>query len=218
MQFAPAQGHKSSMNIVEVPSPIDLRLMSDALEWESKAMDRPFREDFFEAITKQLQNLNKPTLTILELGSGPGFLALYILNKLPEAKITLLDFSPAMHELARKRLSPFGGRAEFVERNFKEPNWTHGLATYDALVTVQAVHELRHKFYAEAFHRQVRRLLSKEGVYLVCDHHSGNGGLQNDQLYMSLEEQRLSLNSAGYEVADILIKGGRSLFHASYNC
>ncbi len=203
------------MSIVEVPSPIDLRLMSDALEWESKAMDRPFREDFFEAITNQLLLLGTPALTILELGSGPGFLASYIMTKLPGAKIVLLDFSPAMHELARKRLSPFTERVSFIERNFKESNWTHGLGTYDAVVTVQAVHELRHKQYTENFHRQVREVLNDKGLYLVCDHYCGDGGMQNDQLYMNLEEQRSSFDSAGYKTIDVLIKGGRALYRAS---
>jgi hypothetical protein len=41
------------------------------------------------------------------------------------------------------------------------------------------------------------------------------GGLQNDQLYMNLDEQRSCLLSAGYKVADVLIKGGRALYHAA---
>ena len=203
------------MNIVDVPSPIDLRLMSDAQEWESKAMARPFREEFFEAIASQLLLLGKPKLTLLELGSGPGFLASYLLARLPEAQITLLDFSPAMHELARKRLSSFAERVTFVEQNFKDSNWTEHLGPYDAVVTVQAVHELRHKRYAENLHRQVKTVLGNTGLYLVCDHYYGEDGMQNDQLYMSLDEHTASLEAAGFNVAEILIKGGRALYHAS---
>jgi SAM-dependent methyltransferase len=202
------------MNIVDVPSPIDLRLMSDALEWEKTAMTRPFREDFFAAISEQLQLLGKSDLRILELGSGPGFLASFILSRLPEAQIVLLDFSPAMHELARKRLVTFSKRSTFVEKSFKEENWTDQLGTYGAVVTLQAVHELRHKHYATALHQQVKKVLKNQGVYLFCDHYCGDGGMQNDQLYMSIKEQKESLESAGFAVEEVLIKGGRALYRA----
>jgi ubiquinone/menaquinone biosynthesis C-methylase UbiE len=203
------------MSIVEVPTPIDFRLMGACLEWESKAMARPFRLDFFEAITNQLRTLNVSELSILELGSGPGFLALYILERLPEVQISLLDFSPAMLELADKRLATYSKRVNFVERNFKQVDWAAGLGTYDVVVTIQAVHELRHKLYAEALHRQVKTLLKEQGCYLVCDHYFGEDGLQNDQLYMTRDEQRSCLASAGFKVTDVLIKGGRSLYHAA---
>lgn len=203
------------MNIMDIPSPIDFRLMDVCCEWESKAMARPFRLDFFEAITNQLQKINASELNILELGSGPGFLALYILERLPKAKISLLDFSPAMHELASRRLASFTNRIQFVERNFKEAGWEKGLGTFDVVVSIQSVHELRHKFYAKTLHRQVKTLLKEQGRYLVCDHYFGEDGLQDDQLYMTCDEQRACLTSAGFNVTDVLIKGGRALYHAA---
>lgn len=203
------------MTHIDVPSPIDLRLMSDALEWERTAMLRPFREDFFDAFTEQLANLAKPNLKILELGSGPGFLAHYILSRLPAASMALLDFSSAMHELARNRLSNLIERVDFIERDFKAPDWEIGLGKYDAVITNQAVHELRHKYYAKTFHRQVKTLIKENGIYLCCDHYAGEDGMKNDQLYMSLDEQRASLQSADFDVVDILIKGGRALYLAS---
>jgi SAM-dependent methyltransferase len=203
------------MSIVEVPTPIDFRLMDACQEWESKAMARPFRLDFFEAITSQLRKIDATELNILELGSGPGFLALYILERVPTVRLSLLDFSPAMHHLARKRLADYANRVEYIERNFKEPGWVAGLGTFDVVVSIQAVHELRHKLYAEALHRQVRNVLIEQGCYLVCDHYFGEDGLQNDQLYMTRDEQRNCLASAGFKVTDLLIKGGRSLYHAA---
>jgi len=73
-------------------------------------MDRPFREEFFEAITNELRRQREAELTVLELGSGPGFLAEHILSKLPSVKMCLLDFSPAMHSLARRRLDTYADR------------------------------------------------------------------------------------------------------------
>ena len=203
------------MSIIEVPTPIDFMRMDHCLDWESKAMARPFRLEFFEAITSQLRMLDTSELNILELGSGPGFLALYILDRLPDVKMSLLDFSPAMHELARKRLAPYTERINFIERDFKRDDWTAGLGTFDVIVSVQSVHELRHKLYAETLHRKVKTLLGDRGCYLVCDHYFGEDGLQNDQLYMTRDEQRSCLAAAGFTVSDLLIKGGRALYRAA---
>ncbi len=200
------------MRQADVPSPIDFCLMSDAREWEGTAMLRPHREEFFDAFTEQLRNIEKPKINVLELGSGPGFLALHILTRLTNVEMTLLDYSPAMHELARQRLKKVVDRVNFIERSFKDIAWEAGLDKFDAVVTIQAVHELRHKRYAAALHRQVYPVLNDSGIYLVCDHYCGEDGMQNDQLYMSCEEHRASLESAGYKVNDLLIKGGRALY------
>ena len=120
-----------------------------------------------------------------------------------------------MHELAKKRLSNFLQRTEFVERDFKQQNWNIGLGKFNAVITLQAVHELRHKRYATEFHKQVRPLLKENGVYLFCDHYFGADAIQNNQLYMSLAEQHQSLEHAGFVYTEVLKKGGRALYNAS---
>jgi len=177
-------------------------------------MSRPHREDFFEAITQQLQNLGSSELSILELGSGPGFLALHLLSGLPSISMYLLDFSPAMHELSRVRLASFLDRVTFIERDFKRSDWSDGLKSFDAIVTVQAVHELRHKSYAIDFHRGVKGLLNPQGTYLVCDHYFGDDGMKNNELYMSIDEQKSALVAAGFTASEVLVLGGRVLFSA----
>ena len=47
-------------------------------------------------------------IRILDLGAGTGLLAERILTVLPHSAVTCLDFSPAMIEESRKRLSDFG--------------------------------------------------------------------------------------------------------------
>lgn len=203
------------MNQADVPSPIDFKKMEDAKAWEQAAMQRPFRKDFFSAIYTEIEALEIQGLKILELGSGPGFLAEHILSHVQNVNYTLLDFSAAMHELARQRLSGLSGNnIQYLERNFKENDWIEGIEQVDVIVTIQAVHELRHKRYAADFFSQVRCLLNPDGMLLFCDHYFGDDGMNNDQLYMSRIEQRQALESAGYCVSDILIKGGRALYKA----
>jgi SAM-dependent methyltransferase len=202
----------------DVPSPINLQDMKDAREWERTAMLRPFRENFFEAFTTEISAIRKSDIDLLELGSGPGFLAQYILSRINGINFMLLDFSEPMHELARQRLSEIkGSDIHYLLRSFKESDWADSINKVDVIITNQAVHELRHKRYAPALFAQVRRLLKPDGKFLFCDHYYGDDGLGNDQLYMSRSEQREALECAGFHVTEILVKGGRALYRALPN-
>lgn len=201
----------------DVPSQIDLRTASDAGEWAETAMSkRPWRIEFFELITRRLALLANGHARVLELGAGPGFLARYVLDQIPKLPhYVMLDFSPAMHTLAIERLGRLSARASCLERDFKQPGWNEGLGPFDAVVTVQAVHELRHKRHASALHSQVRSILAPQGIYLMCDHHTGPGGMKNQDLYMSLDEQEASLHNAGFaQVERLSERGGLALYLA----
>jgi SAM-dependent methyltransferase len=201
----------------DVASPIDLRRMEDAREWAETAMSkRPWRSDFFEAFALLInQQATSTSCRILELGSGPGFLAQHLLQALPTIDYVALDFSAAMHTLARERLGLLADRVQFVERSFRDSAWHQDLGPFDFIVTHQTVHELRHKKYASALHSQARELLSANGSYLMCDHFYGEGGMKDDQLYMSLDEQREALRQAGFaKVEQILCRGGLCLYEA----
>lgn len=201
----------------DVLSPIDLRLMSDAAEWESTAMlKRPWRVEFFSEFAAAIQTAPVTVTRVLELGSGPGFLAEYLLSALPAISYVALDFSSAMHQLASKRVGKFSTRVRFIERNFKETFWSRDLGAYEAIVTNQAVHELRHKCHACMLHTQAKELLVPGGLYLVCDHYIGEDGMKDDQLYMTVAEQREALISAGFsKVEQLLLKGGLVLHCAT---
>lgn len=83
-------------------------------------------------------------------------------------------------------------------------------------MTLQAVHELRHKTHTSELHSSVRRLLRKDGTYLVCDHFIGRGGMTNTDLYMTVEEQYSTLKNAGFKnVQCVLQKDGLVLHRAT---
>jgi ubiquinone/menaquinone biosynthesis C-methylase UbiE len=199
----------------DVHSPIDLRLLKDASAWESTAMEkRPWRVEFFNIFTSEIAT-HSGNADVLELGSGPGFLAAHLLAQLPQLNLHLLDFSEAMHSLARERLGKKASSVKYIVRSFREPDWSADLQSFDCLVTNQAVHELRHKRHAIGLHRAVRALLKPEGSYLVCDHYVGGDGMRNDQLYMTIQEQQAALLDAGFSRVDqLLAKGGLVLNRA----
>jgi 16S rRNA G1207 methylase RsmC len=152
---------------------------------------------------------------VLELGSGPGFLAEHILQVMPESSYVLLDISPAMHALAAARLGILNDRVEFVQRSFKEAGWESQLGNFQCVVTNQAVHELRNKRHAVTLHSQVRAILYAGGSYFVCDHFVGDGGMTNQQLYMTVDEQAEALHQAGFRhVRQVMLKGSLVLHHA----
>jgi SAM-dependent methyltransferase len=201
----------------DVPSPVDLRLADDAREWEQSAMSkRPWRVEFFERFACEIRSTSPEVKVVLELGSGPGFLAEHLLRSLNNIEYVLLDFSAAMHTLARARLGELARRAIFIERSFKDENWPHGLGTFQCVVIHQAIHELRHKRYAPQLHAHVASILAPGGVYLVCDHFTGEGGMKNEELFMSIAEQELALRSAGFSsVHLVMAKGGLVLHRAA---
>jgi len=202
----------------DVPSPVDLRRLDDARAWADEVMvKRPWRVEFFDLFASVIQKAAAGKhVRVLELGSGPGFLAEHLLKALPSIEYVALDFSPAMHELAAQRLGPLAECVKFVERSFLEESWGHGLGEFEVVVTLQAVHELRHKSRAPRLHAQVKELLSSGGSYLVCDHFSGEGGMSNDQLYMSVAEQQEAIRLGGFQnVRQLHAKGSLVLHHAT---
>ncbi len=203
----------------DVPVTVDFRQAEHARQWTQAAMSvRPWRSDFFSAFVEQIGAYTAAgtRCRVLELGSGPGFLAERLLAALGEIDLVALDFSAPMHVLARERLAAFAGRVDFIVRDLRDPQWGDGLGAFHFVVTHQVVHELRHKRHANALHAQARERLLPGGSYLVCDHvHGGEGGMSNDRLYMTIDEQREALRAAGYTHIDqVLQKGGLVLHRA----
>jgi ribosomal protein S18 acetylase RimI-like enzyme/predicted O-methyltransferase YrrM len=199
----------------DVPSRIDLRRTEDAREWADTAMrKRPWRMEFFQQVVATFVKAGVERGTVLELGSGPGFLAHHVLTMLPNIAYVALDFSRAMHALARERLGDLVNRVRFVEADFRHPGWDEGLGLFDAVATVQAVHELRHKRHAPALYSAVKNLLKPGGLLLVCDHVVGPGAMSDAALYMTLEEHEAALRDVGFLNTRLLQHGGLVLYEA----
>jgi len=186
----------------DVSSPIDLRNHEDAWEWQETAnIKRPWRKDFFDYYVELMKTNRSDPCHILELGSGPGFLAQHLLSQLDHIEYTAFDFSEVMHQLAQEKLNSLEqSRVKYFVGNFKEPNWQNALdRKYDFIIIHQALHELRHKQHAANFHKIVRTLLNPDGIYLVCDHLCVPHAMQNNQLYMNKQEHLDALSQASFQ-------------------
>jgi SAM-dependent methyltransferase len=200
----------------EIPPKVDFRNPAVARKWTDEAASkRPARDQFFQLFANQLASLGQQDISVLELGSGPGFLAERILQAMPHAEYTALDFSPAMHDLARERLGKFSGGVRFVEANFTAPDWNLGLPAVDAVVSMQSVHEVRHKANVPALYASVRTVLRRGGLFLVCDHYAGEDAQSDTALYMTLQEQHQALVAARFSDVKMLLQdSGLALWRA----
>src|SRR5438874_11029361 len=163
------------MNPRDVPSPIDFHDPAQARAWmERTAAIRPWRPEFFRAFSVALNARSSHPLRILELGSGPGQLAAAVLKNCRVSQYVALDFSAAMHDLAREQLGPLAAKVKFVERDFRVPEWNAALGKFDAMLTLQAAHETRHRDRLPGLLQRARASLKAGGLLLYCDHYRGS--------------------------------------------
>jgi SAM-dependent methyltransferase len=211
-----ARNSEQPMPDDDVPSPIDFHDLAQARQWERDTIEaRPWRPAFFAAFVSALNGKFDRLFTVQELGSGPGHLAERILSGCAVAKCGALDFSDAMHQLARERLTRHLAKVNFISRDFRLANWGDGIGSFDALVTMQAAHELRHKRHLAKFLLQARALLRHGGLILYCDHYAEPVSHKHPDLYLKREDQPGSLETAGFSnVRRLLDEGGMALYSA----
>lgn len=183
-------------------------------EWTREAnVKRPFRTDFFDAFIAELSHLSQAN--VLDLGSGPGFLAEQILARTDAAAYHLFDFSPLMLDLSRARLAPFGERVCFHQGSFLEPVWWQSLpAPFDAVVSMQAVHELRDATRIPTLYRELHALLAPGGLALIAD--LVNAAEVTEAHLLTAIENQAALREAGFQevrqvhaVADVALFAAR---------
>ena len=180
----------------DVPIRVDFRDAATARAWiEETRIKRPYRPRFFAAFCAALAP--RPRLRILELGSGPGQLAREILRHCDVRTYVALDFSPAMHAIAAEHLGELASRVTFVTRDFREPTWADDLGTFDAVVTLQAAHETRHKRHLVPLLARARTVLAPGGVVLYADHYL-TPETKLPALSPARDEQPLALERAGF--------------------
>jgi SAM-dependent methyltransferase len=186
-------------------------------EWEQSANSkRPFRVRFFDEFASQLSSLSKPK--ILDLGAGSGFLAEHLLDRCDVTSYHLFDFSPLMLELSRARLSRFNEclsfRISFQEGSFLEENWYYALPRpFDAVISIQAVHELRDTARIPQLYRELRSLLAPDGLLLVADEIAAEA--EKSGPFETIAGHLSGLKDAGFEdVSEVLVEGDLAMFSA----
>jgi ubiquinone/menaquinone biosynthesis C-methylase UbiE len=203
---------------LDVPPGVDFLDAEQVNAWVAACeVAKPWRDPMRKWFADLVAAL-PPGARVLELGSGPGYLAEAVLERAAHLEsYTLLDFSAHMLELSRERLAKFQA-ARFVKADFKIRNWFRALEPpYTAVLAMQAVHEIRHKSHVTDFYRQMRDLLEPGGLLAVCDSTPRDPAvLWQVSLFMNADEQLNAFASAGFcetklqeEIGSMILVTGR---------
>jgi SAM-dependent methyltransferase len=171
-------------------------------EWvEYNEKEYPQRAAFIDEFVRVL-NLQQGGLRVLELGGGAGRLAEAIHHGCQVDAYDFLDSSAAMHEMAMARLRG-STVTRFVDADFSNAGWTDRVSSgYDAIVTMQAVHELRHPPRVPLLYSQILGVGRPAAAVLVCDHLPTEA--RHRGLYLSPSAHLTAMAAGGLVNAEVI--------------
>lgn len=104
-------------------------------------------------------------LRVVDLGSGTGSVALRVKSRFPRARMTCVDFSPNMLDVARRRLTGLEGM-QFIEADLTK---FHFPETYDAVVSSLALHHIQAENQKRDLYGRIYSALAPGGVFWNAD-------------------------------------------------
>lgn len=104
---------------------------------------------------------------ILDVGAGTGYLSRRVLDRLPGAYMTLLDFSKNMLSAADEVLATHPGHYETLCADFNHADLPKG--AFEAVVSSFSIHYARGDGAYRALYRRLYKALSPGGVFACCD-------------------------------------------------
>ena len=191
----------------------DVRSDSEARSWEARLnRERPQRKEVAAWICSRLNAVSANSPRIVELACGAGFLAEFLQRQLPDVHYCGFDLSPHLLEFARRRLEALlgeqgnGGTVQFCCANLVDDDWTAHLVErgwagkVDAVVSIQALHDLGELPQQTQVLKQARSMLRKGGLLaygdLLLDDQS-----PHSSRYSAREHEEM-LHACGFPVSD----------------
>lgn len=169
-------------------------------EWaERQDASKPHRDAAFAVIAATMPFEKNASIKFLDIGSGYGALASFLLTQFPKAQAVCHDGSAEMLALGREHLAAFAGRVQFIQSDLSAPGWSKMLqGPFDAVVSSIAIHNVRgyetiRAIYAEAF-----TALNGGGCFLNLD-----------RMRPSVDEQLQWLRDGGFANVKSFWDGGK---------
>jgi SAM-dependent methyltransferase len=129
----------------------------------------PEREERFAVITDVVAAVAGERPRVLDLGCGPGSLALRLLDRLPGAQVVAVDADPVLMALGQGAAAGRAGLS-WADLDLRDPSWSDRLpGPYDAAVSTTALHWLPAS-RLPAFYAQLAGLLRPGAVFVDGDH------------------------------------------------
>lgn len=158
----------------------------------------PDREDRFTALIDAVaEAAGRPDPLVLDLGCGPGSLAVRLLDRIPAAEVVAVDTDPLLLALGRAAFADRPG-LRFADADLRVPGWSAGLDLArepDAAVSTTALHWLAPDALA-ALYAELAGHLRPGGIVLNGDHLSEDDSApvlrRLGRVLIEQEEQRRS--------------------------
>lgn len=137
------------------------------------------------------------------MGAGYGALTQFLLNQFPNAKALCQDGSEEMANLGCQRMVKWKRRVDYVITDFSKPGWSCAIhASFDAVVSTIAIHNVRVAGMIESIYKELFQLLKPGGCFLNLD-----------LTFVPLAKQLGWLKAAGFgEVKSYWHEGREALF------
>ncbi|HHW36599.1 MAG TPA: class I SAM-dependent methyltransferase [Bacillales bacterium] len=189
----------------------------------------PCFHDFY-TIPVSLLNTQSNNPAVLDIGAGTGLLSSLILEKYPDANITLIDISEKMFEAAKKRLSNFPD-VKYILNDYTTYDFD---GEFDIIVSALSIHHLTDPEKRHLY-QKIFKMLKNGGLFINADQVLGqtpfiealyksdwsqkieSSGLTQEELaaayertkldkMSTLEEQLNWLKASGFEDVDCVYK------------
>ena len=125
----------------------------------------PCFDDFYNTAASLVQ-LDHEAPRILDLGAGTGLFSSYMLRKYSQAKLTLIDLSTGMLDIAKERFEEAG--ASEVTYLAGDYSTFEDAEPYDAIISSLSIHHLEDEAKQTLFSR-IFQLLKPGGVFVNAD-------------------------------------------------
>jgi SAM-dependent methyltransferase len=173
----------------------------------------PLAREQIDVMLTLLGTRSKPVRTFIDLGCGDGILGAALLEKYPESRGVLVDFSEPMLEQARNQLKDHGSQIQFVNQDYADPTWVDMVgadAPFDAIVSRYSIHhqpdERKRTIYEVIFD-----LLAPGGWFINIEHILPAATLATDLLNEHIIDGRYAIEVGNgdsrtrQQIADIFL-------------
>jgi tRNA (cmo5U34)-methyltransferase len=124
----------------------------------------PCFDDFYNTAASLVQ-LEQDAPRILDLGAGTGLFSSYMARTYPQAKLTLIDLSPGMLDIAKERFEGSTAELTYLTGDYSA---FEDAERYDAVISSLSIHHLEDEA-KEALFARIFQLLKPGGVFVNAD-------------------------------------------------
>lgn len=132
----------------------------------------PLAQVQLDVMLRVIAGCNRPVDNFLDLGCGDGILAATILEKYPNARGVLVDFSMPMIQAALYKLKEYSRSLHFSSVDYTDPDWFDIVATYgpfDVVVSGFSIHHQSHPVKQQIY-TDIFDMMEPGGIFVNIEH------------------------------------------------